>query len=63
MEEKRAYFCLARRIPGPTWFFSIYRPHLQKNAQQIWTPQVSHFYQTGDRAKSFRKQLPMQTSF
>ena len=23
MEEKRVYCCLARRIPGPTYFFAL----------------------------------------
>ena len=38
MEEKRVYCCLATRIPGPTYFFSIYRPPSLKQCARDLVP-------------------------
>ena len=43
MEEKRVYCWLATRIPGPTWFFWIYKPPSLKKCTKDFIPTSEPF--------------------
>ena len=43
MEEERVYRWLATRIPGPTWFFSLYKPQFSKECARDLVPTSEPF--------------------